>query len=89
MILAWDNERLSRNIFKQQYNINKLMKEQKEIFNKLPDGMLIHKAQEDPDFMNGTMVNIKYINQTLKKMLLSNLIDESGIASQTLTNQYS
>ena len=25
--LAWDKERLSKNIFKQQYNINKLMKE--------------------------------------------------------------
>ena len=43
-LLAWENERLSRHIFKQRYNINKLVKEQKEIFNKLPDGMLIHRA---------------------------------------------
>ena len=33
-----------------------------EIFNKLPDGLLVHKAEEDPDFKNGQMTNIKYIN---------------------------
>lgn len=66
-----------------------LMKEQKEIINKLPDGMIIHQSQEDPELNIGCKVNIKFINQTLKKMLLCHLIDESGIASQNLSNQYS
>ena len=50
--------------------------------------MIIHQAQDDPELNIGCNVNIKFINQTLKKMLLCHLIDESGIASQHLSNQY-
>ena len=64
------------------------MKEQKEIINKLPDGMIIHKVKDDPELNMGCKVDIKFINQTLKKMILCHLIDESGIASQRLSNQY-
>lgn len=66
-----------------------LMKEQKEIINKLPDGMIIHQTQEDPELKIESKVNIKFINQTLKKMILCHLIDESSMASQHLSNQYS
>ena len=39
--------------------------------------MLIHQDQEDSELNNGTLVSVKYINQTLKKMLLCNVIDEN------------
>ena len=33
-----------------------------EIFNKLPDGLVVHKAEDDDDVKNEQMTNIKYIN---------------------------
>lgn len=56
-------ERESRMRFLQKKQIESLMKEQKKVFDLLPEGLVIHSRDEDT---NQSQIN--YLNQTFRQM---------------------
>lgn len=65
-LLNYVDEKNSRDQFYLNNKISKLFQEQRQIFNIMPDGILIHQSQrdEDADIENQTSTSslVKYFN---------------------------
>ena len=73
-IYFYFEERQSKHNYLAQLKIKRLIKEQRNILEKLPDGLIIHKNK-------GQNVDVKYLNKTFNAMFLEN--NESMVFNQT------
>jgi hypothetical protein len=67
--VVYHNEKNDRESFLREIHIQNLLREQRDILETLPDGLIVHKVNTDT---TGKNTQIKYLNQTFLSMFLIN-----------------
>ena len=84
LLLNYLDEKTSRDQFFLHSKVSKLLTEQRQIFNVMPDGIIIHQNQNNED-KNGASTKaskykslVKYFNHTFLTMLMANYTDHDS-----------